>query len=149
MTEPITVYCDGACSGNQSSVNKGGWGAIIMSGKESRRIHGGERNTSNQRMELMACIKSLESTPAGAAVNVFSDSAYLVNCFRQKWFSRWEVNGWKNATGKPVENRDLWETLLKLVRVRKVVFERVNGHSGIELNEEADELARLGVEELK
>ena len=145
----VTIYCDGACSGNQFKGNRGGWGAVLSCRGAVKEIHGGERNTSNQRMELTACIEALERLKGkGIPVDVFSDSAYMVNGMRQKWYVRWEQNGWLNYQRKPVENRDLWERLLALARTHEVTFYKVTGHSGVDLNERADELARMGISEL-
>lgn len=113
-----------------------------------KELHGGERNTSNQRMELTACIKALEAiTATEKPVAIYSDSAYLVNCMHERWYDRWRKNGWKNAKKQPVENRDLWERLLELLEGRRVRFQKVEGHAGVELNERADELAQLGIRE--
>ena len=145
--ERVVVYCDGACSGNQFARNKGGWGAVLRYGDHFREISGGERDTTNQRMELTACIRALEvlkKTPL--RVEVYSDSAYLVNCIRQGWYRKWQRNGWRNSARKPVENRDLWERLIGLLEAHEVTFHKVEGHQGVELNERADELARSGAE---
>ena len=145
----VTIYCDGACSGNQFRGNRGGWGAILTHQDTVREIRGGERNTSNQRMELTACIEALERLKgSGRHVVVFSDSAYLVNGMTQRWYDRWRRNGWLNYRKKPVENRDLWERLLALTANHDVVFRKVSGHSGVRLNERADELARQAIGEL-
>lgn len=148
--EPIIVYCDGACSGNQSANNVGGWGVVLKYGQQVKELHGGERNTSNQRMELTACIKALEAIKAkDKPIVIYSDSAYLVNCMNERWYDRWRRNGWKNAKKKPVENRELWERLLELVGQFNVRFKKIPGHAGVELNERADELAQLGIEEVE
>ena len=145
----VVIYCDGACSGNQFKENRGGWGAVLSYRGIVKEIRGGEKNTSNQRMELSGCIEALERLKGrGLDVDVYSDSAYLVNGMLQKWYERWERNGWLNYRRKPVENKDLWERLLKVVRAHNVTFRKVSGHSGVELNERADELARLAVSEL-
>jgi len=147
--DTVTIYCDGACSGNQFKGNRGGWGAILSFGDAVKEIHGGERNTSNQRMELTACIEALAHLKRrDLTIEIFSDSAYVVNGMQQRWYDRWEKNGWLNYQRKPVENRDLWERLLSLVRLHKVTFHKVTGHSGVGLNERADALARLGISEL-
>jgi ribonuclease HI len=147
--EPIIVYCDGACSDNQSAHNVGGWGVVLKYGQHVKELHGGERNTSNQRMELTACIKALEAIKAkDKPVIIYSDSAYLVNCMNERWYERWRRNGWKNVKKKPVENRELWERLLQLLEDRNVRFEKVPGHAGVELNERADELAQVGIREV-
>jgi ribonuclease HI len=149
-TDKIIIYCDGACSGNQYQCNTGGWGAILQQGSRLKEIHGGERNTTNQRMELTACIRALEQLKSGKyAVEVYTDSAYLVNCMQKKWYATWRRNGWINSARKPVENRDLWEKLLSLISLYKVKFIKVAGHSGNKRNERADELARQGIQEAK
>ena len=146
--EKVIIYCDGACSGNQFKGNKGGWGALLVAGDVVKEIRGGERNTSNQRMELLACIEALRKLNRdGLDVEVYSDSAYLVNCMNQKWYERWQINGWKNARKQPVENKDLWLKLLDLLRKRKVTFHKVKGHSTSALNELADNLAQRGIKE--
>ncbi|HXG00298.1 MAG TPA: ribonuclease HI [Bacteroidota bacterium] len=148
--EPIIIFCDGACSGNQSKNNVGGWGAVLTYKGKVKELHGGERNTSNQRMELTACIKALEAIKTRKLpIVIYSDSAYLVNCMNQRWYDRWRRNGWKTGKKQPVENRDLWERLLALVESLNVTFKKVEGHAGVELNERADELARLGAEEAR
>ena len=148
--ERIIIYCDGACSGNQYKNNAGGWGAILKYKDHVREIHGGELNTTNQRMELTACIRALEAVKSnGHTIDVHTDSAYLANCINKKWYINWQRNGWLNANKKPVENRDLWEKLLALLSSHKVNFIKVAGHSGDELNERADELALRGITEVK
>ena len=119
---------------------------MVIRDNSVKEIRGGERNTTNQRMELTACIKGLEEIQEkGAEVEVYSDSAYLVNCLQQKWYEKWRKNGWRNAKRGPVENRDLWEMLLNLVAKHKASVRKVEGHSGIEMNERADALAREAV----
>jgi ribonuclease HI len=146
--DAVIIFCDGACSGNQFKGNKGGWGAVLSFKGAIKEIRGGARNT-NQRMELTACVEALECLKGdGVDVVVHSDSAYLVNGMLQKWYERWETNGWLNYSRKPVENRDLWERLLKVVRRHHVEFRKVAGHTGVEQNERADELARLAIGEL-
>ncbi len=114
-----------------------------------KTIYGGEKNTTNNRMELTACIKALEQIRwEKAQVDVYTDSAYLVNCIQQGWYKRWQKNGWKTKNKKPVENRDLWERLLELLNKHEVTFHKVEGHTGVELNELADELANRGIHEL-
>lgn len=148
--DKIIIYCDGACSGNQHRENAGGWGAILRYGDKAKEIYGGEANTTNQRMELTACIKALEQIkPGGYAVDIFTDSAYLANCILQKWYINWQKNGWKNAKKEPVENRDLWEKIISYLPLHKITFHKVAGHSGDELNERADELARTGIAMVK
>lgn len=145
--DSIIVYCDGACSGNQSAKNVGGWGAVLKYKEHVKELHGGERNTSNQRMELTACIKALEAIKTKKPVEIFSDSAYLINCMNQRWYERWRRNGWKNVKKQPVENKDLWMRLLELLNDHEVTFHKVEGHAGVALNERADALARRGAQE--
>lgn len=148
--ERIIIYCDGACSGNQFRSNAGGWGAILKYGDRIKEIHGGELNTTNQRMELTACIKALEQVKLKSfAIDVHTDSAYLANAINQKWYVKWQRNGWLNAHKQPVENRDLWEKLLAQLDKYKVNLIKVAGHSGDALNERADELAKQGIEVAK
>ena len=144
----ITIFCDGACSGNQFGENVGGWGAILIYKGMSKELYGGQKNTTNQRMEITACIKALQQLKRkDLPVEIRSDSAYLVNCMRAKWYEQWQRNGWKNARKEPVENKDLWQRLLKLVHGLDVRFVKVSGHAGIALNERADQLARQGIRE--
>lgn len=146
--DKITIFCDGACSGNQFGENVGGWGAILSYKGKSKELYGGQKNTTNQRMEITACIKALQQLKRkDLPVEIRSDSAYLVNCMRAKWYEQWQRNGWKNARKEPVENKDLWQKLLRLVLGLDVRFIKVSGHSGIALNERADQLARQGIRE--
>ena len=133
------VYTDGACSGNPGP---GGWAALIVNGDEEEEISGNADDTTNQRMELSAAIKALETIPPGSRVSLFSDSAYLVNCFNQNWIGRWQVNGWLSTKGEPVENRDLWEKLLELSAEREVKWNKVKGHAEDQLNIRVDKIAR-------
>ena len=139
----MRIYTDGACSGNPGP---GGWAAIVLDGTEEREISGGETATTNQRMELRAALEGLRSLDGRRRVALYSDSAYLVNCFRDKWYVRWQQNGWKNAQKKPVDNRDLWEALIALATAHDVAWHKVAGHSGDPLNERADRLARAAIE---
>jgi ribonuclease HI len=146
----IIIYCDGACSGNQFAENIGGWGAVLQYKGNIKEMYGGERNTSNQRMELTACIKALEQLKTSKIpVEVYSDSAYLINCINEGWYQRWVLNNWKTAGKKNVENRDLWERLIALIQQFKIKFHKVEGHAGVELNERADELAQLGMKKIR
>ncbi len=148
--DKIIIYCDGACSGNQYRTNTGGWGAILRYKDRVKEVYGGEINTTNQRMELTACIKALELVKTrGRSIEVYTDSAYLFNAMTRKWYLNWQRNGWRNYNKKPVENRDLWERLLKLLALHKVIFKKVAGHTGDELNERADGLARQGITDIK
>lgn len=148
--DKIVIYCDGACSNNQQRENRGGWGAVLLYQGKAKEISGAERNTSNNRMELLACIRALESVKKPALpVEVYTDSAYLANCLLQNWYRRWQRNGWLTAAKKPVENKDLWLRLLELKdRFPRLTFHKVAGHSNVEWNERADRLAREAIEKL-
>ena len=113
-----------------------------MYGPTLKEISGGEPRTTNNRMEMMAAIQALEMLKEPVRVRLHSDSSYLVNCFRERWFERWERNGWRNSKKEPVENRDLWERLLALTRRHEVEFVKVKGHADDEWNNRCDELAR-------
>ena len=141
-TSPVSIYTDGACSGNPGP---GGWGAILIDDGHEVELSGGESPTTNQRMELTGPIEGLRALAGRRAVAIYSDSAYVVNCFRDKWYERWRQNGWRNAQKKPVENRDLWEALLGEVARHDVVWHKVAGHSGHEMNDRADALTRSAV----
>ena len=144
--EKIIIYCDGACSGNQFKNNFGGWGSVLLFGDLRKEISGIEKNSTNQRMELVACIKSLQEIKnKDIPVTIYSDSAYLVNCMNDKWFLKWQKNGWLNAKKQPIENRDLWEELLSEVEKHKVEFKKVAGHNGVKENERADKLAQEAI----
>jgi len=141
MTVPkkeVTIYTDGACRGNPGP---GGWGAVLMYGGTHREISGGESHTTNNRMELMAAIQALEAMKEAVRVRLHTDSAYIVNCFRERWHERWARNGWQSSKKQPVENRDLWERLLALTRRHDVEFIKVKGHSNDKWNNRCDELA--------
>lgn len=133
------IYTDGACAGNPGP---GGWGAVMQSEEGTKEISGSAEETTNQRMELTAAIEALKLLAPGQRVRLYSDSAYLVNCFNQCWYKRWLKNGWLNARGEPVDNRDLWEKLLELDKLHKIDWIKVKGHSDNAGNNRADELAR-------
>ena len=129
----LKIYTDGACSGNQNATNVGGWGAILEYGEHTKELHGGEVNTTNNRMELTAVIEAFRTLKRpGLRAEVYSDSSYVMNCFRQGWYKSWEKNGWKTSQKKPVENRELWQELLSLVRQHDVRFYRVKGHVSVD-----------------
>lgn len=140
--EKVMIYCDGACTINRFGDHVGGWGCVIINGGIEEHS-GGNSNTTNQQMELFACIKSLELiSDKNCSIEVYSDSAYLVNCMNDKWYETWRANNWKTVQKKPVRNKDLWVRLLKLIKKRDIKFFKVDGHSGIEWNERADALAK-------
>jgi ribonuclease HI len=127
--KPVNIYTDGACAGNQQDRNFGGWGAILEYGKHIRELYGSEKDTTNNRMEMMALIAGLSALNRdGQRVNVFSDSAYLTNCLRDKWYIKWQRNSWLTSAKSPVENRDLWERLLAFLPRHDFRFYRVKGH---------------------
>lgn len=129
----INIYTDGACAGNQSETNLGGWGAVLEYKQHTKEIFGGEKNTTNNRMEMTALIKALEAiNKSDQAIAVFSDSSYLVECFRKKWYVKWKNNGWMTTKKTEVENRDLWENLFELVSRHNIEFYRVKGHVNLE-----------------
>lgn len=136
------MYSDGACTGNPGP---GGWAALVIDGGDERIVTGAEPMTTNQRMELTAAIEGLAAIPGRRTVHLHSDSAYVVNCFRDRWWERWERAGWKNAGKQPVANRDLWERLIAETRRHDVVWHKVRGHSGDPLNERVDRLARAAI----
>jgi len=127
--DAVNIYTDGACSGNQFENNAGGWGAILEYKGKAKELFGGERDTTNNRMELTALIAALEAlTKDGFQVRVFSDSSYLTNCLRNRWHERWAKNGWKTQAKKSVENRDLWERLIAFLPHFDFRFYLVKGH---------------------
>jgi ribonuclease HI len=142
LRSPVRIYTDGACSGNPGP---GGWAAILIDGGQERELSGGSPSTTNQRMELTGAIEGLRALEGRQHAALYSDSAYLINCFRDAWYLRWLQNGWKNAQKKPVENRDLWEVLIALAETHDVTWHKVAGHSGDPLNERADRLARAAI----
>lgn len=142
----VTLYTDGACSGNPGA---GGWGAVLLFGEHSLEISGGEVETTNNRMELTAVIEGLERLKYPCRVDVYSDSAYVVNAFEQNWVEGWERSHWKKADKKPVLNTDLWQKLLELTRTHQVIFHKVKGHADNELNNRCDELARGAIDKIR
>lgn len=141
----VTIYTDGACSGNPGP---GGWGAILIWGGHRKEIYGGEANTTNNRMELMAAISALEALKKGMPVDLFTDSQYVRNGITA-WIHGWKRNGWKTADKKPVKNAELWQRLDGALARHKVEWHWVKGHAGHPENERADELARLGMADFK
>ena len=141
----VVLYTDGACSGNPGA---GGWAAILSYKGNEKVLSGGEEQTTNNRMELMAVIVGLESVKKGSAVQVFSDSAYVVNAFLQNWISSWQRNNWKTAGKGEVQNKDLWLRLLSAMDGLDVTFNKVKGHADNEYNNRCDELAREEIKKL-
>ena len=141
--EEIVIYTDGACSGNPGP---GGWGSILMYNEYKKEIFGGQKNTTNNIMELTAVIEALKILKHKCNVKVYSDSAYVVNAFNQKWIYGWKKNGWKNASKEPVKNKELWEELYGLTKEHNVTFIKVKGHSDNEYNNRCDEMARNAID---
>jgi len=138
----VVIYTDGACSGNPGP---GGWGAILMYGEHRKEIKGGEAETTNNRMELIAAIRAIELINRRSEIELHTDSSYLRDGIT-KWISKWKRNGWKTAQKKPVKNDDLWKELDKLRESHDISWHWVKGHAGHPLNERADELARQGMQ---
>lgn len=177
----LRIYTDGGCSGNQSDENLGGWGAILEFGGANKELYGSEANTTNNRMEMTALLEAFKAIKKeNQTIEVFSDSSYLMDCFRKKWHENWQKNGWKTAGKKPVENQDLWQQLLPYIERHDISFYRVKGHVNLnskmtnfdklyekfiewngsgfsyddfvyvtEKNNRADELANMGIDELR
>lgn len=144
MIERVEIFTDGACKGNPGP---GGWGAVLRFRGRERHLYGGEQETTNNRMELMAVISALEALKRPSSVRVTTDSKYVQNGITS-WIGNWKRNGWKTAAKKPVKNSDLWLRLDRLVGTHDVCWSWVKGHSGHPENELADRLANKGVEEL-
>lgn len=134
----VTIYTDGACSGNPGP---GGWGVVLMRGEKRKEISGFEAETTNNKMELTAVIKGLSALKSACKVQLYSDSAYVIGGFNQGWLDNWSKNGWKTADGKPVKNIELWQKLYELTQIHEVEFVKVKGHADNEFNNRCDELA--------
>lgn len=139
----VVIYTDGACSGNPGP---GGWGAILSWRGEEREICGGEAETTNNRMELMAAIMALESMKRPMTIKLYTDSVYVRDGIT-RWINGWKAKGWKTASKKPVKNVDLWQRLDAALQPHEVEWIWVKGHAGNPGNERADELARQGLEQ--
>ena len=142
----VTLYTDGACSGNPGV---GGWGAVLIFKGKEKQISGAEPDTTNNRMETQAVIEGLKCLKEPCEVTVYSDSAYTVNAFSNGWIYGWEKNGYKKADNKPVLNADLWKILLELTRKHSVEFVKVKGHSDNEYNNICDKLATTAIKNFK
>jgi ribonuclease HI len=145
MTLVIEAWTDGACSGNPGP---GGWGAILTYGHHRKELSGGEAHTTNNRMELMAAIVSLETLKRPSTLVLYTDSQYVKGGITG-WIHGWKRNGWKTSDKKPVKNEDLWQRLDAAIAQHNVEWRWVKGHAGNELNERADELAREGMAPFK
>lgn len=141
----IIVYTDGACSGNPGP---GGWGSILRFGTTERELFGGEPDTTNNRMELMAAIQALSVLKEACIVQLYTDSVYVKDGL-SKWIHGWKRNGWQTAEKKPVKNADLWQNLDELRTIHQVTLHWIKGHAGHPENERADVLARKGMAPFK
>ena len=140
----VEIYTDGACRGNPGP---GGWVALIRNGEEEHRLCGGERNTTNNRMELLAAIEGLNYVEANLATVLVTDSQYVRKGITE-WIVNWKKNGWRTAAKKPVKNADLWQRLDDLAQQRDVEWQWVKGHSGHRENDIADQLANDGIDQM-
>ena len=134
----VTIYTDGACSGNPGA---GGWGAILMHGDVKKEFSGFDPETTNNKMELTAVIEALKKLKKPCKVQLYSDSAYVVNALTLGWLENWKANGWRGSDKKPVKNIELWEELDKLLQIHEVEFIKVKGHADNEYNNRCDALA--------
>jgi ribonuclease HI len=139
--ERVTIYTDGACSGNPGP---GGWGAILQFGGKEKELMGGEAHTTNNRMELLAAISALEALKRPCAVALYTDSEYLRGGITG-WINNWKKNGWRTKDKKPVKNIDLWQRLDAALGEHHIQWHWVKGHAGHAMNERADQLARDGL----
>jgi ribonuclease HI len=176
----VNIYTDGGCSNNQSETNYGGWGAILEYNGHLKELYGSEANTTNNRMEMTALLEALRALKdTQLIINAYSDSSYLIECLRKRWYDKWRLNGWITSQKKPVENKDLWIALLERIEsFQKINFFRIKGHLNpdktaeikkwhqkyqsynheipiadfiklVNYNNKADELANLGIDEIK
>jgi len=143
MSGKVVVYTDGACSGNPGP---GGYGVILVAGRHRKELKGGEPDTTNNRMELMAAIAALEALKRACEVELHTDSQYL-RLGVTEWLKGWKQNGWRTSAKKPVKNEDLWRRLDEVAQRHRIDWRWVKGHAGHDENERADELAREGLRE--
>lgn len=140
--DKVIIYTDGACSGNPGP---GGWGAILMYKGQAKEISGGDKQTTNNIMEITAVIEGLKMLKYKCDVEVYSDSAYVVNAFNNHWIEGWIKKNWINSSKEPVKNKELWQELYNLTKQHEVKFIKVKGHSDNEYNNRCDELARNAI----
>jgi ribonuclease HI len=143
-SQRVTMYTDGACRGNPGP---GGWGVVLRYGDNERLLFGGDRKTTNNRMELQAVIEGLSALNRPCEITITSDSTYVLKGI-QEWLANWKQRGWKTASKKPVKNADLWQHLDALIEPHSIQWQWVKGHSGHPQNELADQLANRGIDEL-
>ena len=144
MNKEVIIYTDGACSGNPGP---GGWGTILMYKDTKKEISGGNPDTTNNVMEITAVIEGLKLLKYECEVEIYSDSAYVVNAFNNHWIEGWRKKNWINSSKEPVKNKELWQELYNLTKQHNVKFIKVKGHSDNEYNNRCDELARLAIKE--
>ncbi|MDZ4730710.1 MAG: ribonuclease HI [Xanthomonadales bacterium] len=140
-SKSLDIYTDGACSGNPGP---GGWGSVLLWGDHRRELSGGEKDTTNNRMEMLAVIRALEALKKPSVINLFTDSIYVLKGITE-WLPQWKKRNWRTASRQPVKNVDLWQQLEAAVQPHQVKWNWVKGHSGVPENERADELARLAI----
>jgi ribonuclease HI len=143
--DDVILYTDGACSGNPGD---GGWGCVLIYKDNKKELSGGQKDTTNNIMEMTAVIKGLEALKRPCNVNIYSDSSYVVNTFEKGWLENWMKNGWRTSDKKDVKNKDLWMKLYELSNIHNITFNKVKGHSDDELNNRCDELARAAIKNL-
>jgi ribonuclease HI len=146
MKPKVTIYTDGSCKGNQYDFATGGYGAVVQATTGRLEFAQGYTDTTNNRMELRACIAALKALNNASAVTLITDSKYVCDAFRQNWIGNWLKNGWKKANKESVANRDLWEELLPLTKIHTITWTWVKGHAGNEGNERANVLACAATE---
>lgn len=142
----VIIYTDGACSGNPGP---GGWAAVLICGENKKEISGGNPDTTNNIMELTAILEALKSLKVECDVQLYSDSAYCVNAFNQNWIYGWIKKGWRTSDGSEVKNKEIWQEIYSLTQKHNVTFNKVKGHSNVELNNRCDELARGEILKIK
>lgn len=142
----VTIYTDGACSGNPGP---GGWAALLQFGRHELVLSGGAPLTTNNRMELQAAIEGLRALKMPCRVRLYTDSAYLQRAFTEGWLAKWQQNGWRTSSKKPVENQDLWQELVALTKQHDVTWIKVKGHANNELNNRVDGLAVAALEKYR
>lgn len=145
MDKKVVIYTDGACSGNPGP---GGWGVFLKYGKHEKELYGGEKETTNNRMEIKAAIEALKALKKTTKAEIHTDSTYVKDGIT-KWIFNWKKNGWRTANKKPVKNAELWQELDELIKNHDIEWKWVKGHSGNDGNDRADSLAVKGCEEHK
>lgn len=138
LMKKVSIYTDGACSGNPGP---GGWGAILIYGEEKKELSGGHADTTNNRMELMGVISAMENLKIPCQVTLYTDSQYIVNAVNKGWAKKWKANGWMRSKKDAAKNPDLWERLLALLEIHDTTFVWVKGHAENQYNNRCDELA--------